>query len=391
MLASAAVVGNEPSAPRRILVAMSGGVDSAVAAARLLDAGHHVTGVTLRLWDGPAGATAASGAPRVDHVQDAREVAEIIGIPHQLIDQREIFSRDVVEPFVEAYLSGTTPCPCVYCNRLVKVGTLLRLAGELGADAIATGHYAQVRRDEKGRPELHRGQAGSKDQSYFLYRLAADQLERLVLPLGDSNKQQVRAEAKDRGLPNANKQESQELCFVADDDYVAFVESLAPGPIRPGPILDAEGRKLGEHRGIHRFTVGQRRGLGVALGSPAFVTHIDSDRHAITVGAAAELYAGEILLDDTVFCDDVTFPLAAQVQIRSQHQAAPATIVSQVTASGDCQVVLRFETPVRAISPGQAAVAYHGDRVLGGGRIVRALDGGTARAATPPDPETPDP
>ncbi len=395
MLTPAAVVGNTPSSPSKILVAMSGGVDSAVAAARLAKAGHQVTGVTLRLWDGlraaPAGRAGPAGAPLPDHADDAHQVAESLGIPHQIIDHRELFARDVVDPFVEAYLSGITPSPCVYCNRLVKIQTLLRLADELGADAIATGHYAQVRRDEHGHPSLHRSRAGTKDQSYFLYRLVADQLDRLLLPLGDSDKQQVRAEAAALGLPNAAKQESQELCFVADDDYVAFVEAQAPGRIRSGPILDAEGHTIGTHPGIHRFTVGQRRGLGVALGSPAYVTQIDGARHAIKLGAAAELYASRVLLTDTTFGNDVTFPLTAEVQIRSQHRAVPATIVSESTAGGDRQVVLNFQSPVRAISPGQAAVAYHGDRVLGGGRIVRTLDTPAPPADPSPDHDTPDP
>ncbi len=361
---------------------MSGGVDSAVAAALLMDAGHCVTGVTFRLWDPPkATADGATGSPP-DPVADAQRVADTLGINHKIVDQRERFAAEVVQPFVEAYLAGQTPSPCVYCNRQIKLHTLLELADELGAERIATGHYARVVRDEEGRAQLWRSQAGTKDQSYFLYRLLGDGLERLVLPLGDRDKPSVRAEAEARRLPVAHKPESQELCFVPDGDYVAFVEGLAPERIRRGAILDDQGQRIGEHGGIHRFTVGQRRGLGVALGRPAFVTHIDAEAQTVALGTEQDILAPGARLTDTVFADDVTFPLAATVQVRSQHQATGAELTALRPSQPSAGVEVRFAAPVRAISPGQAAVAYHGNRVLGGGRIVRALDEPAAEAAS---------
>jgi len=390
MLLSTAVVDDTQRQSCRILVALSGGVDSAIAAARLVDAGHEVIGVTFRLWQEPVPAPEPGAPGPRDAVADARRVAESIGIPHRIVDQRQHFAATVVTPFVDAYLSGQTPSPCVYCNRQIKLHSLLQLADELGAAAVATGHYARVRRDGGGRSHLLRSRAGGKDQSYFLYRLVGPGLERLVLPLGDSDKPTVRAEAAARGLPNARRSESQELCFVADGDYAAFVERQAPDRIQPGPLLDRAGQPLGQHGGIHRFTIGQRRGLGVALGHPAFVTRIDGQRQAVTVGTEADILAPGALLTDWIGAEDVSLPLSADVQIRSQHRACAARLTARAAAEPAAGVVVRFDAPVRAISPGQAAVAYHGDRVLGGGRIVRSLDSTAVRAAAQLDPRRSD-
>jgi tRNA-specific 2-thiouridylase len=242
---------------------------------------------------------------------------------------------------------------------------LLPLADRLGAARVATGHYARVVRDPSGVPRLARGRDRRKDQSYFLHMLTAAELERLELPLGDSTKEEVRAEAVALGLPVAGKGESQELCFVPDGDYAAFVEERAGDRVRPGPIVDADGRTVGRHPGIHRFTIGQRRGLGVALGAPAFVTAVDAAAATVHLGADVDAAAAD--LGDVVLGADVALPLRATVQVRSQHAGADATVARE----GD-RVVARFASPVRAVAPGQVAVFYEGERVLGGGTILRA-------------------
>ena len=262
------------SLPARVVIAMSGGVDSAVAAARLVDQGHDVVGVTLHLWDYPEAGPGSHGrccAPEDQY--DARRTADALGIPHFTFDRRELFAKTVVAPFVEAYLAGETPSPCAACNRGVKIAELVALADRLGAAHVATGHYARVGRTADGAPFIREGVDASKDQSYFLYATSRAQLDRLVFPLGDSTKPEVRAEAVARGIPGATKGESQELCFVGAGAgaYAAFVEERAKGRVRPGPIVDADGRVVGTHEGVHRFTVGQRKGLGVALGKPAFL------------------------------------------------------------------------------------------------------------------------
>lgn len=355
--------------PRRVLVAMSGGVDSAVAAARLVDAGHEVVGVTLHLWDYPDDAPEKSRCCAPEDVHDARLVADHLGIPHYSFDRRRLFSETVVEPFVAAYLEGRTPSPCVWCNRSVKMRELLALAGDLGAQAVATGHYARVDRDLAGKARLYRGRDEHKDQSYFLHMLHADELERVRLPLGDATKAEVREEARSRALPGAEKGESQELCFVMGQGYDSFVEKRADGRVRPGPILHTDGRELGAHDGIHKFTVGQRRGLGIALGEPAFVTGIDGETGAVHVGSEGDILATVAELTAGDWSDDVAFPLRAQVKVRSHHRPAPATIERGAAGAA---LVARFDAPVRAVSPGQVAVAYDGDRVLGGATILRA-------------------
>jgi tRNA-specific 2-thiouridylase len=345
--------------PTRVLVAMSGGVDSSVAAARLVDAGYEVVGVTLHLWDYPDETPEKTRCCAPEDIHDARLVADELGFPHYAFDRRELFAQTVVDPFVDAYLAGKTPSPCVWCNRSVKMRELFPLAERLGATYVATGHYARV---EGGR--LYRARDERKDQSYFLHMLRRDELERVLLPLGDATKEEVRAEAVARALPGALKGESQELCFVASGDYAKFVEERADGRIRPGPIVDQSGKQLAEHSGIHRFTVGQRRGLGVALGSPAFVTGIDAGG-TVTIGASDEVTSTGAQLDRGDWSDDVSFPLEAQVKVRSRHRPSAARIVED--GGG---LLVRFEAPVRAVSPGQMAVAYDGDRVLGGATIL---------------------
>lgn len=363
----------------RVLVAMSGGVDSSVAAARLVAAGHDVVGVTLHLWDYPDdGEKGRCCAPEDQH--DARRAADHLKIPHFSFDRRELFRTQVVEPFVASYLGGETPSPCVACNRTVKLRELLPLAERLGAEAIATGHYARVVRTGE-RAELHRGRDRQKDQSYFLHMLREDELRRVMFPLGDATKAEVRAEALARGLPGAQKGESQELCFVTSGRYDAFVEERADGRVRPGPILSADGDELGRHGGVHRFTIGQRKGLGVAVGKPQYVVGLDAETGAVQLGGDDELFAARALLAEPAFADDVVFPLAATVQVRSRHDGAQAVLERR-----DGRLEARFVEPVRAVSPGQVLVAYDGERVLGGATIVRAVSLREARSEAAPQP-----
>ncbi|HEX4448978.1 MAG TPA: tRNA 2-thiouridine(34) synthase MnmA, partial [Polyangiaceae bacterium] len=363
----------------RIVVAMSGGVDSSVAAARLVDAGYDVVGVTLHLWDYPDEGPGSHGrccAPEDQY--DARRVADAVGFPHYTFDRRELFARTVVAPFVDAYLQGDTPSPCTACNRSVKLAELFAIADRLGAARIATGHYARIARDDVGRPRLAMGADRAKDQSYFLYASPRAWLERLVFPLGDSTKPEVRGEAVARRLPGAQKGESQELCFTGAGShaYADFVAARADGRVRAGPIVDEQGRTVGNHQGVHRFTIGQRRGLGVALGRPTFVTGIDADSGTVHLGGDEALQARAAELADVTLAEGVALPLRARVRVRYRHEGDAAVVVAaggdaaRSNASGAARVV--FDAPVRAVTRGQIAVFYEGERVLGGGRIVGA-------------------
>jgi len=354
----------------RIIVAMSGGVDSSVAAAWLVDQGYDVVGITLHLWDYPDDGSVKGRCCAPEDQHDARRVADQLGIPHYAFDRRELFAREVVEPFVDGYLAGSTPSPCVTCNRTVKMRELFTLADRLGASKIATGHYARtVVRD--GKVELHRGRDLTKDQSYFLHTLSDAQLARLAFPLGDASKTEVRADAQRRGLPGASKGESQELCFVPTGRYEAFVEQRGGDRVRPGPVLDAAGTVVGTHEGVHRFTIGQRKGLGVALGAPAFVVGIDAVAGTVRLGKADDLQHTGARLRGARFFDDVALPLRANVQVRYRHGGVGATLARE----GD-DVRVTFDEPVRAVAKGQVVVAYQGDRVLGGGTIEQVLGAG---------------
>jgi tRNA-uridine 2-sulfurtransferase len=355
----------------RILVAMSGGVDSSVAAARLHDAGVEVVGVTLHLWNYDDEPRARGGHGRCcapEDQYDAQRVADELGFAHFTFDRRKLFARSVVEPFVDAYLAGETPSPCTACNRGVKLAELFALADRLGASRIATGHYARIVREGHGTPRLCMGADRAKDQSYFLYASPAAWLERFVFPLGESTKREVRAEAVLRRLPGAEKGESQELCFVGSGprSYADFIAERAPERIRPGTIVDEEGRKVGVHEGIHRFTVGQRRGLGVALGKPAFVARIDAGSATVHLGGERELLSRSAALSDVSLADGVCLPARARVRVRYRHEGETAVVVA--SSGGGASVV--FDEPVRAMARGQIAVFYDGDRVLGGGKIV---------------------
>jgi tRNA-specific 2-thiouridylase len=351
----------------RVLVAMSGGVDSSVAAARLVAAGCDVVGVTLHLWDYPDDGQIRGRCCAPEDVHDARRVADTLGFSHYAFDRRELFRRVVVDPFVDAYIEGVTPSPCVSCNRGVKMRELMALAERLEASAVATGHYARVL-EVDGVPRLHRARDTRKDQSYFLHMLPPTVVERLRFPLGEMTKEQVRAEALRLRLPGAAKGESQELCFVPSGRYDAFVVERAGSRTRPGPIVDEHGHEVGRHRGIHAFTIGQRRNLGVSLGRRAYVVGIDPVSATVRVGEKTELFTTSACVEDVVLSSDVSLPLRCEVQVRYRAEPVPAELV----ARGAGRLAIRFDRAVAAVVPGQYAVFYRGDRVLGGGRLVES-------------------
>ena len=353
---------------------MSGGVDSSVAAARLVSEGYDVVGVTLHLWDypesGEAGSHGKCCAPEDQY--DAKRVADALGFAHYTFDRRTLFAEKVVVPFVEAYAAGETPSPCTACNRSVKLGELQDIARRIGAKWIATGHYARTERDESGHVFLAEGADKRKDQSYFLYASPADLVAQFLFPLGQSNKAEVRAEALQRALPGATKGESQELCFVGAGDhaYAAFVEQrLDPSKKRPGRMLDASGTVVAEHTGVHHYTVGQRKGLGVALGTPVFVRAIDAATGDVHLGSAESLGSRVARITEVHLAPSVTLPMRVKVRVRYRHEGAWAVIHF---AEDGSTVVATFESLVRSVTPGQTAVFYQGERVLGGGRIVEA-------------------
>jgi tRNA-uridine 2-sulfurtransferase len=355
----------------RILVAMSGGVDSSVAAAILRDAGHDVVGVTLHLWDYPDDGSVRGRCCAPEDIHDARRVAEHLGIPHYAFDRREVFRARVVDPFVEDYLSGVTPSPCVRCNRSVKTRELMALADRLEASRVATGHYARI--DRSGpTPRLLRAKDLSKDQSYFLHTARTAELARFCFPLGELTKGHVRDRAVALGLPGAHKGESQELCFVPTGRYDAFVAREAPTRIRPGVLVDGRGRAVGAHEGVHQFTVGQRRQLGVALGYRAYVTGIDAPSRTVTLGPREALASAGAELAEVVLAEDVTLPISCEVVVRYRGRAHAARVVAQ---PGGARI--HFATTLDAVVPGQVAVFYEGDRVLGGGTVVRAIPDAT--------------
>jgi tRNA-specific 2-thiouridylase len=352
-------------------VALSGGVDSATAAARLCRAGHDVIGVTLRFADLSSCGLGASRCCSPGDLERAARVCWQLGIPHHAVDAGEPFQHEVIEPFVEAYLDGRTPSPCVRCNSRVKLGALVPFARQVGAEAVATGHYARCDADGQGRARLWRGVDAEKDQSYFLFDLSREQLGLLRLPIGDSSKAEVRAEAAALGLASAAQPDSQEICFVpADGSYVQVLETLAGDRLPPaGDIVDGAGRVLGRHNGVHLYTVGQRTGLGVATGERLYVVALDVTDNRVVLGRRGELERRCLDLEQVnwLLPEDPTAELRASVQVRSRHRPASASIRPLPGHRAEVQL----DEPVSAPAPGQAAVFYDGERVLGGGWIVR--------------------
>ncbi len=349
----------------RIVVAMSGGVDSSVAAGLLHEAGHEVIGVSMQLYDASHG---FGSCCTIDDLHDARRVASHLGFPHYMVNFESQFHQYVQANFLEEYAAGRTPIPCAHCNSEVKFKELLARAEGYGAGALATGHYARIQRGDDGRLHLMRGADRTKDQSYFLFSLTQDQLAMASFPVGHLSKDDVRREATRLGLLGvADKPDSQEICFVPDGDYARFLEREQPALATTGAIVNAEGRTVGSHGGVHRFTVGQRKGLGLSAGVPLYVVAIDAGTQQVTVGPKDALARGTLTASQVNWVSG-TAPsdwIRGEVQIRHRHHAAPA----RVRALDDGRAEVVFDTPQIAITPGQAAVFYAADDVLGGGWI----------------------
>ncbi len=363
-------VGWVRSVSARVLVALSGGVDSAVAAALLVEQGYEVVGAMLRLWAEPGQDGARSNrCCTPEAVLRAQRVADQLDIPFYLINAEAAFKAQVVDYLVAEYGAGRTPNPCVPCNRTIRFGLLLNRALALGVSALATGHYARVRRAE-GRYQLLRGRDPRKDQSYFLHALTQEQLAHACFPLGELTKGEVRALARQRGLPVATQPESQDICFLAGADYRHFLASQAPHLFKPGPIRDTSGRVLGQHRGLPAYTIGQRKGLGVAAAEPLYVLAIDTAENALVVGMADELGQNECLIERVHYISGETPAADFRALAQIRYRAGPVGVV--VTPLPDRRALVRFVSPQRDITPGQFLVLYVGEMVLGGGVICKA-------------------
>jgi tRNA-uridine 2-sulfurtransferase len=361
---------NAESPDMRIVVAMSGGVDSSVAAALLREQGHDVIGLSMQLYDqrGPESDGATFGSCcTLDDLHDARRVAGVLGFPHYIVNFERQFEETVISNFVREYATGRTPIPCAHCNSDLKFATLLERALGLGAEHVATGHYARVEQRADGRWLLERSADRAKDQSYFLFSLTQAQLARARFPVGGLTKPQVREEARRLGLKVAEKPDSQEICFVPSGDYAAFVAKRQPEAARGGAIVDEHGVKLGEHAGVHRFTVGQRKGLGIAAEAPLYVLKLDSGTATVVVGAREALEQTKLTASEVNWISADAPPdwLGVEAQIRHRHTPAPG----RVRALPGGRAALEFDSPQTAITPGQAVVFYQGDVVVGGGWI----------------------
>ena len=345
----------------KIAVAMSGGVDSSMTAALLKKEGHEVFGLTMLVTPSDEAAIAA------------REAAETLGIPHHTVDFREIFTKEVISPFCLQYSFGRTPNPCVNCNRIIKFGALLAKAGELGAAAMATGHYARIeKQSDRGRLALKKGIDRTRDQSYFLYQLTQAQLAAAIFPLGNTTKDSVRKMAAEIGLPSVKRKESREICFIPDNDYPRFLREHLTVDMPEGQIVDKQGKLLGNHNGIINYTIGQRKGLGISSKEPLYVVGLNAQSNTVIVGEKQDVYRSEFIAADLnwISIERITAPLTLKTRIRYLHPEAEALI----TPVDYDKVNVKFAAPQMAVTPGQAAVFYDGDVVVGGGTIERVLN-----------------
>jgi tRNA-specific 2-thiouridylase len=349
------------------MVALSGGVDSAVAALLLVERGYDVTAITLRL----RAEQDSSPVPTPDAIERARRVSDRLGLPFRLLDAQETFQREVIDPFIAEYAAGRTPNPCVRCNRFVRFELLMERALAVGAQALATGHYARVH-ETQGRCQLLRGQDPDKDQSYFLYRLTQAQLAHVIFPLGQLTKEAVRDIARRHHLPVVEQAESQDICFLADGDYRRFLAEHAPHVLQPGPIRDTAGRLLGQHQGLAAYTIGQRKGLGISAPEPLYVLSIRPAENTLIVGTATELGQHACLVEEMHMTSGETPMRSFRARARIRYRARPASVVVHPLPGGRARV--EFDTAQRDITPGQSLVLYDGEVVLGGGIICDTQD-----------------
>ena len=358
---------------KKALIAMSGGVDSSVAAYLTQQAGFDCIGVTMRLYDNlPDEGCDSRTCCSLEDVEDARSVARRLGMPFYAFNFKADFREKVIEKFIHCYECGLTPNPCIECNRHLKFDHLLRRGMELGCDCVVTGHYAQIMQDaQTGRYILYKAADKSKDQSYVLYSLTQQQLSHTLFPLGGLTKNEARTIAEEQGFINARKHDSQDICFVPDGDYVAFMERYTGKDYPAGNFLDLNGNVVGQHQGAVRYTLGQRKGLGLAMGAPVYVCAKDMEQNTVTVGPNEALYATSLLANDWNWFPfpELTAPLHVSAKARYNQPPQPATVYPE--AGGTARVV--FDTPQRALTPGQAVVLYDGDMVVGGGTIVKVL------------------
>jgi tRNA-specific 2-thiouridylase len=357
---------NKPEKDTRVVVAMSGGVDSSVVAAQLHAEGYEVIGITLQLYDHGAAVGKKGACCAGQDIHDARRVADTLGIPHYVLNYESRFKDAVMEDFVDTYLAGATPVPCVRCNQSVKFKDLLATARDLGADCMATGHYVQRRLNAEGRAELHRGADPDKDQSYFLFATTQEQLDFLRFPLGGLRKEETRALAAKFGLMTADKPDSQDICFVPTGGYAKVIEKIRPGAAEPGEIVHVDGRVLGAHTGIIHYTVGQRKGLGGGSAEPLYVIKLDASTRRVVVGPRSALARGSFHIKELNWLDTLGPRADIRVKMRSMHTPMAATV--EPLSSSDATV--RLDIAYEGIAPGQACVVYDGERVLGGGWIT---------------------
>jgi len=357
---------------KTVVVGMSGGVDSSVAAYLLKEQGYRVIGVTMRIWQEEEDRRRQEngGCCGLTAVDDARRVAECLDIPYYVMNFQEEFKCHVIDYFIEEYLRGYTPNPCIACNRYVKWESLLKRSLEIGADYIATGHYARIRKLENGRYAVANSVTEGKDQTYALYNLTQEQLSHTLMPVGDYTKDEIRRIAAEQNLPIAHKPDSQDICFIPDHDYAGFLERETGGKVPgPGNFVTKDGTVLGRHKGITHYTIGQRKGLNLALGHPVFVTQILPEANEVVIGENEDTFTTKVLCGDVNYMaiTDLTEPMRVLAKIRYQHRGDYCRIEKQP----DGKVLCTFEVPVRASTPGQAVVFYQEDHVLGGGTIVK--------------------